>query len=242
MKSIKSYLTVFLIFIIIIVLIYFVFNYYNKSLYWEEVYKQNELAYKDSLKTLNINNREIYHRYVQLKNLDSLRSIDFLKKQKQILEQQKTIVRLNTIISSSKYDSTNVVNDTIIYYFNQSTPFYRYSLKVKLPEHYLNLQFNDIPITTYVTLGESGEISSYLEIPDSLQPFLNIKDFLVVRNPTNEIKKPIDNKFKISPVLGYTDKKIFKGLIINYKKFGFMLASTKAFNSEDFVFAFSFEL
>lgn len=226
----REYIIIFLFALLFVFLIKFSYNYYNKYKESEAKLIQNELAFNDSLKIIKKGNEEIYHKYIFYRNLDSLKSLNILKKEKEILQYQKTIVKLNSIISEKKYDSVLVSNDTT-YFFSDSTSFYQYSLKIKLPYHFLNLQFFPFSLTTYITKNENGIISAYVKVPDSLKEFIKINEVEVVfDNFENKEKIEKINNFSLSGFTAYANENIYFGLGVHYKNF-YLLGGTSSFKT-----------
>ncbi len=195
----------------------------------EKLNTQNEAEYTDSLKIVRNESQEMYHKYVHISNLDSIKNNLLKQRDEKILSLTMINIRLSDLISNN----TGVRIDTIILNkncygirlkFENDGPFYSYTDSVyvdEIPWHSLRVKFKPFSVTTYVTRSkDTGLWSSYIEIPAELRKYILLSEIktIVDENVFGDVEKRLDHfRLSITPFIGQAfidSKSYFIGSIV----------------------------
>lgn len=174
----------------------------------DKINKQNELAFKDSLKIVTDGKQELYHQYITVVKDDSIKNVLLNKRAEKILSLLRENIQLNAIVSNSEGTVIDTVKENCYgmrLLFTNDGPFYSYTDTVfveEIPWHKLKVNFKQFAITSYITRNKEGIWSTYIEVPDNIKKYVKIASIETTVDPKlyGLVEKPSPPSLSVIPM------------------------------------------
>ena len=205
--------------ILVIGLTYFFVSSVTKNKQLEKIYKQNEIALNDTLKTVRLQNETYYHKYASIQS-------NLIEKEKQLKERDEKILTMSTkeilfkkLIDSLSGRIVKLGKDTSgipygsVLEFSKNNEFYWSKDSVfieRVPLIKKKLEFAKFRQKNFLTRNTEGKWSGYSKFePEFINKYLSIAtlEVIVDRDEFVRVESDID-KFRLSliPTIGLLQK------------------------------------
>ncbi|MDQ7818692.1 MAG: hypothetical protein RDU14_16825 [Melioribacteraceae bacterium] len=192
-------------------------TYANKQL--EKIYKQNELALNDTLKTLHLQNETYYHKYASIQSKLTEKDKQLKERDEKILTMSTKEISLRKLIDSLSGTIVKIGKDSAgipygsVLEFKKNNEFYwsKDSVFIERPPWIKKeLGFIKFKQKDFLTRNKEGKWSGYSKYePEFVNKYLSIKtlEVIVDRDEFVRVESDID-KFRLSliPTIGLLQK------------------------------------